>query len=279
MTDTQNDTTIYNQFEVASNSDFYESNNLKYKKERKKLFKNKFIKISPLILSLILFILFLIAIILYLKEKKEKKELESKVMDHIFFPYHSDLINNLKILKQLKTWIKNAIFEKTGQEFKPSLRMYYKATRDGDAAFHEKTDNWEGYILLIQDENDNIFGGYTSKNFKGNNVVGVDYGVEKIDTTAFLFNLKRNEIYPLIDINSKCHIYGDLDDGPVFGGAQDGDLSVTYNFLSAKSFSFFPQKYNLNGESNTSKNQLRLTNGQSSFLIKELEVFRVNLLS
>lgn len=44
--------------------------------------------------------------------------------------------------------------------------MYYKATRDGDFTFHEKTDKWEGYIILIKDMKNNIFGGYTSKNFR-----------------------------------------------------------------------------------------------------------------
>ena len=67
-------------------------------------------------------------------------------MDHIFFPYHSELIPNLAILKKLKKWIKTIILEKTEKDYQPSLRMYYKATKDGDYAFHEKTDKWEGYI-------------------------------------------------------------------------------------------------------------------------------------
>ena len=200
-------------------------------------------------------------------------------MDHIFSPYHSDLIPNLKILKKLKKWIKQIILQKTGIKYQPSLRMYYKATRDGDYSFHEKTDKWEGYLLLIKDEKNNIFGGYTSKNFRGNMIAEVYYGLEKVDKTAFLFNLNKNEIYPIIDDNSQYHIYGDMEDGPVFGPYPNGDLTITSKFLSDKSSSEFPKLYNLKGEKNTKKNNLRLTNGQRKFLIKELEVFRVNLLT
>ena len=69
--------------------------------------------------------------------------------------------------------------------------MYYKATRDGDFTFHEKTDKWEGYIILIKDTKNNIFGGYTSKNFRGNFIADFYYGSEKNDKTAFLFNLSH----------------------------------------------------------------------------------------
>ena len=174
--------------------------------------------------------------------------------------------------------MKKITYQKTGIKYNPSLRMYYKATTDGDYAFHEKTDRWEGYILLIKDSKNNIFGGYTSKNFRPNSLLGVYYGSEKVDKTAFLFNLNKNEIYPIINDNANCHIYGDIEDGPVFGSYQNSDLSIASKFLSVKSYSEFPKSYNLNGKSNIKKNILRLTNGQKRFLIKELEVFRVNLL-
>ena len=122
---------------------------------------------------------------MYIKKTIEYNKLESKVMDHIFFPYHSDLIPSLKILKKLKEWIKRIILEKTGKEYKPSFRMYYKATIDGDISFHDKTDKWDGYIILIKDENENIFGGYTSKNFRGNTIADIGYGAQKNDLISF----------------------------------------------------------------------------------------------
>ena len=274
----QSDSISYQQFEISTASDIYQSRDIKLKREGEKIFKFKIQKIFLVFLTLTFFILFLIVFILYLKKLYDYNNLETKVLDHIFFPYHSDLIPTLQILKKLKNWIKKITYQKTGIKYNPSLRMYYKATTDGDYAFHEKTDRWEGYILLIKDSKNNIFGGYTSKNFRPNSLLGVYYGSEKVDKTAFLFNLNKNEIYPIINDNANCHIYGDIEDGPVFGSYQNSDLSIASKFLSVKSYSEFPKSYNLNGKSNIKKNILRLTNGQKRFLIKELEVFRVNLL-
>jgi hypothetical protein len=274
----QSDSISYQQFEISTASDIYQSRDIKLKREGEKIFKFKIQKIFLVFLTLTFFILFLIVFILYLKKSYDYNNLETKVLDHIFFPYHSDLISTLKILKKLKNWVKKITYQKTGIKYNPSLRMYYKATIDGDYAFHEKTDRWEGYILLIKDSKNNIFGGYTSKNFRPNSLLGVYYGSEKVDKTAFLFNLNKNEIYPIINDNANCHIYGDIEDGPVFGSYQNSDLSIASQFLSVKSYSEFPKSYNLNGKSNIKKNILRLTNGQKRFLIKELEVFRVNLL-
>ena len=267
----------YEQFEISANNALYESKNAKMRKNMKKLFK--FQKTKLIIYCILFFICFIIILIMYIKKTIEYSKLESKVMDHIFFPYHSDLIPSLKILKKLKGWIKQIILEKTGKEYKPSFRMYFKATVDGDISFHDKTDKWDGYILLIKDENENIFGGYTSKNFRGNSIADVGYGTQKNDLISFLFNLDKDEIYPVIDIRSDNHIYGDNEDGPVFGSQINSDLCINIKFLSIKSYSEFPRNYNLNGNKNIDNNKLRLTNGQKHFLIKELEAFRVNLLS
>ena len=270
----------YEQFEVEVNDEMYKSKNARIKKEMKKIFKNNFTKIRLYILCISLFLCFIIILIIYIKKIIDYNKLERKVLDHIFFPYHSDLISSLKILKKLKNWIKEIILERTGKEFIPSFRMYYKATIDGDLSFHEKTDKWDGYILLIKDENENIFGGYTSKNFKGKFILSdIGYGAKKNDNTSFLFNLEKDEIYPVIDINSKNHIYADIEEGPIFGELNNSDLYIQNKFLSVKSYSEFPKNFNLKGNKNLNKNKLRLANRQKYFLIKELEAFRINLLN
>ena len=269
----------YEQFEVSANNEMYKSRNAKIKKEMKRILKNKFPKPKLIILCFSFFFSFIIIFIIYIKKTIDYNELETKVMDHIFFPYHSDLIPTLEILKKLKQWIKQIILEKTGKEYKPSFRMYFKATVDGDHNFHDKTDKWDGYMLLIKDENDNIFGGYTSKNFRGNFVADIGYGAQKKDNISFLFNLDKDEIYPVVNIHSDNHIYGDIEEGPVFGEQVNSDLYIHRKFLSVKSYSEFPKSFNLNGNKNTNNNKLRLTNGQKYFLIKELEAFRVNLLT
>ena len=265
----------YEQFEVSVNNE----RTLSKKEKIHKIFQNKYLKIRLIILSLIFFILCIILVLFYINKVKEYNKLEKKVMDFIFFPYHSDLIPSLIILKKLKSYIKQIIYEKTGKKYQPYFKLYFKATTDGDTSFHNKTDKYQGYIILIKDEYDNIFGGYTSKNFKGNSVLDIDYGTQKNDNTSFLFNLDKDEIYPVISSNSDKHIYADFEEGPIFGELVNGDLSIKKNFLSEKSYSNFPKNFNLNeNKINNVNNKLRLTNGQKYFLIKELEAFRVILL-
>ena len=265
----------YEQFEVSVNNE----RTLSKKEKIHKIFQNKYLKIRLIILSLFFFILCIILVLFYTNKTKEYNRLEKRVMDYIFFPYHSDLIPSLIILKKLKSYIKQIIYEKTGKKYQPYFKLYFKATIDGDISFHNKTDKYQGYIILIKDEYGNIFGGYTSKNFKGNSVLDIDYGTQKNDNTSFLFNLDKDEIYPVISSNSDKHIYADFEEGPIFGELVNGDLSIKKNFLSEKSFSNFPKNFNLNeNKINNVNNKLRLTNGQKYFLIKELEAFRVILL-
>ena len=265
----------YEQFEVSVNNE----RTISKKEKIQKIFQNQYLKARLIILSLIFFILCIILVLFYTNKTKEYNKLEKKVMDFIFFPYHSDLIPSLIILKKLKSYIKQIIYEKTGKKYQPYFKLYFKATIDGDISFHNKTDKYQGYIILIKDEYDNIFGGYTSKNFKGNSVLDIDYGTQKNDNTSFLFNLDKDEIYPVISSNSDKHIYADFEEGPIFGELVNGDLSIKKNFLSEKSFSNFPKNFNLNeNKINNVNNKLRLTNGQKYFLIKELEAFRVILL-
>jgi hypothetical protein len=269
------DSLNYEQFEVSVGDE----RTLSKKEKIQKIFQNKYLKIRLIILSLIFFILCIILVLFYINKAKEYNKLEKKVMDFIFFPYHSDLIPSLIILKKLKSYIKQIIYEKTGKKYQPYFKLYFKATIDGDISFHNKTDKYQGYIILIKDEYDNIFGGYTSKNFKGNSVLDIDYGTQKNDNTSFLFNLDKDEIYPVISSNSDKHIYADFEEGPIFGELVNGDLSIKKNFLSEKSYSNFPKNFNLNeNKINNVNNKLRLTNGQKYFLIKELEAFRVILL-
>ena len=275
MSEVDFDNLNYEQFEVSVNNTMKEIQ----KAKRRQISKNKSLKARLIILTTTFFIFSIVIIIFYLKKVKEYNKLEKKVMDYIFFPYHSDLIPTLEVLKKLKKWVKEIIMEKTRKEINPTFKMYFKATVDGDINFHDKTDKWDGYLLIIKDENENIFGGYTSKNFRGNLALDIGYGAYKNDNMSFLFNLDKEEIYPVVKPNSDYHIYADIEEGPIFGELLNSDLNIKSHFLSVKSFSNFPKNYNFKGDINDSENKLRLTNGQKSFLIKELECFRIILLT
>ena len=118
----------YEQFEVSVNNEY----TISKKEKMQKIFQNKNLKIRLLFLSLLFFILCIVLVLFYIKKTIEYNNLEKKVMDFIFFPYHSDLITSLTVLKKLKNYIMQTIYEKTGKKYKPNFKMYYKATVDGD---------------------------------------------------------------------------------------------------------------------------------------------------
>ena len=82
----------YEQFEVEANDEMYKSKNARIKREMKNVLKNKFSKTRLYILCITFFFCFIIIMIIYIKKIIDYNKLERKVMDHIFFPYHSDLI-------------------------------------------------------------------------------------------------------------------------------------------------------------------------------------------
>jgi preprotein translocase subunit SecG len=102
----------YEQFEVDVNNSMKESR----KAKKAQISRNKYLKKRLILLTTTFFICCIIAMIMYIKKISQYNKLERKVMDYIFFPYHSDLIPTLVILKKLKNLIKQITLEKTGKE-------------------------------------------------------------------------------------------------------------------------------------------------------------------
>ena len=73
---------------------------------------------------------------------------------------------------------------------KVSAELKYRLTRDGADfnTFHNLCDNISPNLLLIKDDKDNIFGGYTKVTWEKR-----DY--QKIDRDCFLFSLNKNKKY------------------------------------------------------------------------------------
>ena len=91
----------YEQFEVSVNNTMKEIQ----KSKRNQISKNKNLKTKLILLTTTFFIFTIIIIIFYIKKVNQYNKLEKKVMDYIFFPYHSDLIPTLLVLKKLKKWL------------------------------------------------------------------------------------------------------------------------------------------------------------------------------
>ena len=101
-------------------------------------------------------------------------------------------------------------------EKKPKLNLLYRATRDTDNGliFHKKCDNIKDTLTLVKTKTGNIFGGFTSETWDGNNY--------KKDNDAFCFSIDLRKKY-----NSKKTdnaIYSTRSYGPCFGDAFFGFL-------------------------------------------------------
>ena len=223
----------------------------------------------PYLFALLFFLLFLSKNIQYNSIEHKYIELNQKVLDQIFSPYHSDIITSLGQLGLLKRMIRKSI----GIDKSVSLRLIYKATVHGTTAkdFHRIVTGRNQYIVLIKDDLDTLFGGFTTKNFDSLFMMDVTIASEIPDKEAFLFSLTNEEMYPVLKGKDQCSVQGDDEFGPIFGA--EGDLWVVDDFLNKESHSKFPSSFN-NEENIELLN--RLTQGRQNFIIKEMEVYEVN---
>ena len=99
-----------------------------------------------------------------------------------------------------------------------NVKLLYQASRDGfdNRIFHSKCDGVAGTLAIIKTENSNIFGGYTSADWSGNQQY-------KSDSTAFLFSLVNgyNVSVKMDIVEGKAAILADSNFGFVFGGGSD----------------------------------------------------------
>ena len=185
-------------------------------------------------------------------------KLES-ILDYILYPYHSDIIRNLDDYE----FIRDALG-------KISLKMVFNSDYHGDYAMdvHSRS-NFHHTLVLIETENGNRFGGYTSDNFTPGTfgLTSTSIEVTKKDTSAFLFNLDLKKIYNVKKEYAASAIDSDDFFTLCFG---EGDLLLRDQFLTEGGLSTFPNYY---GDENTKENEL--TNGEKEFEVKYFEIYNV----
>ena len=140
-------------------------------------------------------------------------------------------------------------------------RLLYRASRDGDSAnkFHSICDNSNNLIVLVQTQKGLRFGGFTSNKFKVSSHM-------KYDNNAFLFSLDLQKVYKIIP--GEYAIYCYYNSGPCFS---QGSLYIPNNFF--KKFG----KTSLAGGPYQFKEDYEINKGQEKFLVKELEIFQVQI--
>ena len=178
-------------------------------------------------------------------EKKEEKKMNKTVIK-------GDIIQNLNELEMLTRKINKS-------NNKIILNLLYKATADSDtaSAFHQKCDKAESTLVLVQADNGKRFGGFTSRNWRGD-------CEEKKDSNAFVFSLDKMKIYDIIDGEDAIGCYPQC--GPVFLGCQ---IRIFDNAFK-KGGTTFEKGVNYETEED-----FELTGGNRAFGIKEIEVYEV----
>ena len=165
----------------------------------------------------------------------------------------------------------NKLYEWTGYK---SMELLYRGTKDGSGAniFHNKCDNQGPTLCLIQNDKNNIFGGYASISWVSDNE-GYKYA-----NSSFLFTLTNihdtaptkfnNMNYPQYAVNHSSS------SGPTFGGGHDIYVSDNY-FNNNRSYCNFGHTYLDSLGKGKSIFTGDANNSNTKVNIKELEVFKL----
>ena len=150
--------------------------------------------------------------------------------------------------------------------------LIYKATRDGFAnkAFHDRCDNKPNTIIIIRNNLNFVFGGFTASRWNSN-------GEYIEDQNSFILSLRRNGTsnnYKLMIQagNSNYAIYGHSSYGPTFGWGciRIYDKSNT-DTNSSNIFSYTPRTY----PSGSDRTTFLTGGGMAIWLTKEIEVYQL----
>ena len=163
-----------------------------------------------------------------------------------------DIIHNLNELEMLTRKINNS-------NNKITLNLLYKATADGDTAeaFHQKCDQAESSLVLVETDKGKRFGGFTSNNWRGD-------GEDKMDSKAFVFSLDKMTVYDNIPEEEAIGCYPKF--GPIFLGCQ---IRI-FDHAFEKGGTTFEKGANYETEEN-----FELSGGEQHFGVKEIEVYEV----
>ena len=203
--------------------------------------------------------------------------------EFIIYSFYNNLIESKSEIYKIKTLIDSNILKECKRENEFISKLYewvgckrmeliFRGTRDGmtSSVFHNKCDNKGETITLINNEKENIFGGYASISWTN------DDNFYYIAPESFLFtlsNIYNTEPTKFPNKNDQKEVYHYSGYGPVFGGGLD--LCVNGDILNSGGWSNFPHTYQdvlgkgksiFTGDSN---------NNSFSFKIKEIEVFKI----
>ena len=139
------------------------------------------------------------------------------------------------------------------------FNIIYKASELGDRAgiFHQKCDNCNMTLVIIETKKGKRFGGFTTQNWSGN-------CLQKIDNNAFIFSIDKNKTYDVNKGEPAVGCYPKF--GPVFFGCQ---IRIYDNFFRKNSTTC------LKGLNYATTEDFELNGGEQNFTVKDIEVYEV----
>ena len=205
------------------------------------------------------------------KQKAEENELLRKQIEELQFQLQNgqerqeeddqgkevkgDIIHDIKELEMITKKINK------DEDKRIIINLLYKASVDGDkaSAFHEKCDDAQNTIVLVETKNGKRFGGFTTCSWSGN-------CVDKNDPQAFIFSFDKMKTYDNIPGDEAIGCYPKF--GPIFLGCQ---IKIFDNAFT-KGGTTFEKELNFNTEED-----YELTGGDRVFEVKDIEVYEVIL--
>ena len=193
-----------------------------------------------------------------LRQSSKVQESEFEKRRHIFqdktqnITVKGDIIHSIEELELLTRKMNK-------NNNKITLNLIYKATTDSDKAkaFHEKCDDAQSTLVLIETDKGKRFGGFTTCSWAGD-------CQEKKDEDAFVFSLNKMQVYENIPSELAIGCYPNF--GPIFLGCQ---IRI-YDHAFTNGGTTYEKGLNFNTEED-----YELTGGDKSFNVKEIEVYEV----
>ena len=164
-----------------------------------------------------------------------------------------DIIHKYSEIAQVVSKIQNILV--TGVKF----ILVNKALELGDKSqtFHQKCDNLNRSLVLIETDKDVRFGGFTTKTWKGD-------CVKKFDNNAFVFSLDNNIIFDVINNEPAIGCYPKFE--PVFFGCQIRIYDDFFTLGGTSCHRGLNYKTNIDYE---------LNKGEQKFFVKNFEVYNI----
>ena len=198
---------------------------------------------------------------------KCKKNNEIKINLYLYDEEINNLTEKIKVLGRIGSkekfmnskinFDKNLVIDWIGKKF--TTELLFSTSKNGyqPSEFHRLCDNKGPTIIFIETKKGCIFGGYTELDWDTSDKY-------KTDESTFLFSINNKAKYTRK--NKMCSIYCRKDLAPSFGGNGNPDF---FCMGTCKSGDLCDE--------NTFATPVELNNGDSSFEVKEMEVYQIKL--